>query len=131
MDVSLLILRSEAVRARSPPGHLQSWRALLGWRKSALESQHRSSEWFEVVLDGPRHVSVVRVEVPVGQSITHAGDVGPGVARLGVEKLGGDRLDGLADLDEPDPDSIEDEAVGERTAGHVAPAGVDGIKDVL
>jgi len=49
--------------------------------------------------------------------VTHAGDVAPGVARLVVEELGLDRLDGLADLDGLDADSIEDEAVAEPTAG--------------
>ena len=43
------------------------------------------------MFDSPGDVAVVRVEVPMGEPIAHAGDVSPGVARLGVEELGGDR----------------------------------------
>ena len=72
-------------------------------------------------------VAVVRVEVPMGEAITHPGNVSPGAARLSVEELWRDGLDGLTDLDESDADSIEDEAVRKPPAGHMAPDGVDGI----
>lgn len=105
-------------------------RVLPAWRKPIQKSPHRNFERLEIVFDGSGDVAVVRVEVPVGEAVTHAGDVAPGVGRLGVEELCRNRLDGLSDLDEPDSDSIEDKAVGEPTACHVAPDGVDGIKDV-
>lgn len=50
--------------------------ALMAWRKSALESQHRCCEGLEVVFDSPGDVPVIRVEVPMGEPIAHAGDVG-------------------------------------------------------
>lgn len=63
-------------------------------------------------MDCARDVAVRRVEVPVSQAITHACDVAPGVLRLGIEEVFGDRLDGLPNLDETDTDRIEDEPIG-------------------
>jgi len=48
------------------------------------------------------------VEVAVGQVIAHAGDLAPRDAGLGVEQPGGQGLHRLADLQQPDPDRIED-----------------------
>jgi hypothetical protein len=52
----------------------------------------------QVVIDGRLQDRVSGVEVAVGQVIAHAGDLAPGDAGLGVEQLGGQGLDRLADL---------------------------------
>jgi len=70
----------------------------------------------QVVIDSCLQDRVSGVEVAVGQVIAHAGDLAPGDARLGVEQFGGQGLDGLADFQQPDPDRVEDQAVGQVAA---------------
>ena len=41
-----------------------------------MESQRRCREGLEVVFDSPGDVTVLRVEVPMGEPIAHVGDVG-------------------------------------------------------
>ena len=76
-----------------------------------MESQNGGLQRFEVLVDRAADVAVCGVEVSVGQAVTHPCDVAPGMSWLGVEQLGGDGLDRFADLDEADPDGIEDEPV--------------------
>ncbi|HEY2313714.1 MAG TPA: hypothetical protein VGH96_08875, partial [Streptosporangiaceae bacterium] len=66
------------------------------------------------------------VEVAVSQVVTYAGDLGPGDAGLGVEQVGGQCLDGFADLQQSDPDSVEDQAVSQSAALQVRADRVDG-----
>ena len=56
------------------------------------------------------------VEVAVGQVITHARDLVPRHAGLGVEQFSGQGFDGLTDLEQPDPDGVEYQPVGEGAA---------------
>ena len=70
------------------------------------------------------------VEAAVGEVVTHAGDLRPRQVRLSGQHLGGEGFDGLADLDEPDANSIDDEAVGEVAAAGVGVDGVQGRLDV-
>jgi hypothetical protein len=70
----------------------------------------------QVVIDSCLQDRVSGVEVAVGQVIAHAGDLAPGDAGLGVEQFGGQGLDRLADFQQPDPDRVEDQAVGQVAA---------------
>jgi predicted transcriptional regulator len=45
--------------------------------------------------------------------VAHAGDLPPRDGRVGSEQGVGESLDCLADLQQPDPDSVEDQAVGQ------------------
>jgi hypothetical protein len=77
---------------------------------------HRADGAFEfgqVVVDRRLQDRMSGVEVAVGQVIAHAGDLAPRDSRLGVEHFGGQGLDGLADFQQPDPDRVEDQAVGQ------------------
>jgi hypothetical protein len=65
-------------------------------------------EFGQVVIHGRLQDRVGGVEVAVGQVIAHAGDLAPRDAGLGVEQPGGQGLHRLADLQQPDPDRIED-----------------------
>jgi hypothetical protein len=51
--------------------------------------------------------------------ITHARDMGPGDGRLGPEHLGRQGLHGFADFQQPDPDGVEYQAVGQVTSVQV------------
>jgi hypothetical protein len=62
---------------------------------------------------------VRRVEVAVGESVAHAGDLVPRNRVLIGEELTRKGFDGFADFDEPHSHSIEDQAVGESAARQV------------
>jgi len=64
-------------------------------------------------------MGVEGVEIVVGETITHARYLIPGDCRFTIEQLPRDRLDCFADLDQPDPYSVEDEAVGQVTPSEV------------
>ena len=64
-------------------------------------------EFWQVVVDGGLQDGVGCVEVAVGQVITHPGNLAPWDRGLGVEQLSGQCLDGLADLQQPDSDGVE------------------------
>jgi hypothetical protein len=55
---------------------------------------------------------MVRVEVTVRQVVTHARNLAPRDAELGIEQFGGHGLYGFADFQQPDPDRVEYQAVG-------------------
>jgi hypothetical protein len=57
--------------------------------------------------------------------ITRPGDLAPWDRGLGVEQVGGQRLHGLADLKQPDPDGVEDQPVGESASLQVPADRVD------
>ena len=54
----------------------------------------------------------VGVEVTVSQVIAQARDLSPWDGGLGTKHLGWQSLHGLTDFQQPDPDRIEDQAVG-------------------
>lgn len=87
-----------------------------------MEPQHGLHKRCEVMLDGACHLAVRRVEVAMGEAITHPGDVAPGVAWLGVEQPRRDRLDRFADLDlaNPNPVDSQRDRVGESLRAHRA-----------
>ena len=58
--------------------------------------------------------------------IARACDLGPGHGRLGAEHLGGQCLHGFADFQQPDPDRVEYQAVGQVTSLQVGADGIDG-----
>lgn len=64
-------------------------------------------------MDGAANVTMSRIEVPMGEAVAHARDVAPRVAWLGIKQVVGNGLDRFADLDEADPDGVEDQAVGQ------------------
>jgi hypothetical protein len=51
------------------------------------------------------------VEVAVGEVITHPRDLRPRDIWFAGQQPGGQYLDGVADLQEPNPDYVEDQAV--------------------
>ena len=60
-----------------------------------------------------------RIEVPMGELVTHAGDVDPWDLRLVVVEVRADSFDGFTDLNQAKPDGIEYQAVIERSSVHV------------
>ena len=72
-----------------------------------------------------------RVKVPVGQAVTHPGDLRPRKGRFAGEQLRREGFDRFADLDETDPHGVEDEHVVQVAALEVGVDGVDGGHDVF
>ena len=70
------------------------------------------------------------VEVPVREVVPHAGDLPPRDGRLGGEQVIRECLDGLADFQQPDPDGVEYQAVGQVAALQVGADRVDRGLDV-
>jgi hypothetical protein len=96
------------------------------------ESVDRKLQLWNVALDGRLEDGVRRVEVPVRESVAHAGDSGPTESRphwRGTHE--GRTFDSFADFAEPHSHSIEDQVVCESVARHVAPDGVDRGREVL
>lgn len=73
-------------------------------------------EFGQVVVDGGSQDRVVGIEIAVRKVIAHARDLAPGDAGLGAEQLGGQRLYGFADFQQPDADSVQDQTVGQITS---------------
>src|SRR5580704_9032443 len=67
----------------------------------------------------------------MGKTVAHPGDLGPRQVRLVVQQLGGQPLHRLADLDEPNPDGIEDQTVGDVPTYKMSTDRIDRGKDVL
>jgi len=107
---------------------LSCWCRVVGQRGGhGLDSP---LEFGQVVVDGGLEHLVAGVEVAVSQVVAHAGDLAPGDGGLGVEQLGGQGSDGLADFQQADPDGVEYQAVGQVTAPEVGADGVDRGLDV-
>src|SRR5262245_57848729 len=70
----------------------------------------------QVLLHGGLQDGVRGVEVAVSEVASQAGDLPPWDGRLSGKQVVGQCLDGLADLQQPDPDSVEYQAVGQVTA---------------
>jgi len=81
-------------------------------------------EFGQVVVDGSPQNRMVCVEVTVSQVIAHARDLGPWDGGLGTEQLGGQRLHGFTDFQQPDPDGVEYQAVGQVTSLQMGPDGI-------
>lgn len=75
--------------------------------------------------DGTGNDGMSGVEVAVSQLIAHAGDLRPRQIGSLLSSSLGNALDRLADLDEANPDRIEDQAVGEIAS---ADMGIDRVK---
>lgn len=78
----------------------------------------RDKRW-QIVGDGGLNDCVGCVEVSVREMVTHGGDIDPGDAGLGREQFWVDGFDGFADLDESDPDCVEDQPIFESAAASV------------
>src|SRR5215469_6752774 len=70
----------------------------------------------QVLIHGGLQDCVSGVEIAVSEVLSQAGDLPPWDGRLGSNQVVGQCLDGLADLQQPDPDGIEYQAVGQVTA---------------
>lgn len=81
--------------------------------------------------DSPSHVTVLSVEVVVGQVVAHPGNVAPRQTRFPRQQWFGERLHRLADLGEPNPHGVVDQPVGQVASPEVAADGGDRVKDVL
>ncbi len=78
-----------------------------------------------VFVDGGLQDRVSGVEVPVREMVAHAGDLPPRDGWLSSEQVVGQGLDGLADLQQSDPDGVEDQAIGQVAALQVGADRVD------
>jgi len=65
----------------------------------------------KITIDGGLYDCVRRVEVPVRQTVPHAGDVLPRNVGFDRQHVGTYPLDRLAELDEAEADGVEHEAV--------------------
>lgn len=65
-----------------------------------MKAPNGGREGLEVILNGAGHLAVRRVEVAMREAVAHPGNVGPRLARLGVQQVGREGFDGLADLDQ-------------------------------
>ena len=72
---------------------------------------NRGREQRDVVTSGRPHDRMGRVEVPVRQLIAHPGNLIPWDAWLLGEKIRIQIFHRLADLDQTDPDRVEDDVV--------------------
>lgn len=118
-----------------PSGHL-GCRGLFDPQRSAVfepfkKASGRRFELGEVVCDGGRQYGVGSVEVAVGESVAHPGDLWPGKCRLRAENVVGEAFNGFADLDKTDLDGVEDEPIMEVSALEVGGDGINGGEDIL
>src|SRR5688500_15543601 len=85
----------------------------------------------QIGVDRRLHDCVSGVEIPMSEVIAHSGNIGPWNRGLSGQKFGIDGSDGFADLDESNPDCVEDQAVVEAAAFQVCLDGPDGGEHVL
>jgi hypothetical protein len=85
-------------------------------------------EFWQVVIHGGLPDGVGCVEVAVSQVITHPGNLAPWDRGWLSRSSAG--LDSLAGFQQPDPDGVEDQPVGESASLHVRANRVDGGLDV-
>lgn len=84
-----------------------------------------------IVLDGGRDHRMAGVEVAVREVISHARDLPPRNPRVGGGDVGwGEGFDGFADLEQPDPDGVEDQPVAEVAAFEVGGDSGVGLGDI-
>ena len=95
------------------------------------EASDCCDERWQIVLYGRPHDGVCGVEVAVGQVVAHPGDVDPRDVWFSIQQLRGDRPNGLADLDEPNPDRIEHQPVVDRSTTKMVVNRGDRRQDVL
>jgi hypothetical protein len=89
--------------------------------KEAFDGSHERRQVFG---NGGLHNAVGSVEVSMREMITHPGNVHPRNARFFGEQGGIDRFHRFTDLDQPHPDSIENQAILEPTTAEVSGDGV-------
>jgi len=68
-----------------------------------------------------RYDAVRGIEVAVSKVVPNSDHFAPGNLRLGGQQLLVERVGRLTDLDEADPNRVEDQAVGQLAPGQVAP----------
>lgn len=103
----------------------QPARALV-LRQASKQEARRSFKLRQVVLNRRSQNCVGRVEIAVSQAVSHPGDLRPRkIGRIG-ENVWLKRLYGLADLDQPEPDRVEHQAIAEITTREVCPDCIDG-----
>ena len=71
------------------------------------------------------------VEVAVGEVVPHAGDLRPRQGRLRGQEPLGEGLDRLANFDQTNPHSVEDDPVMEIAGFKMSPNSIDGGNNVL
>src|SRR5712692_1056608 len=98
--------------------------------KGTGEESDRPFQFRQVFVDGSLQDRVRSVEVAMGEMIAHAGDLAPGNGWLRGEQVVWQCLDRLAYLQQPDPNGIEDKAVGKGAALQVGTDRVDGGLDI-
>lgn len=96
----------------------------IGWQV-AEKSLDGFAERAHVVVDRCLDDGMGSVEVAVRQVIAHRGDLAPRDGRFGVEERKWKRLDGFSDLQQPDPDRVEDQPVGQISMRGVGADGGD------
>ena len=79
----------------------------------------------EPFCNGFGHDGMVGVEIVVAELIAHSGDRSPGNLGLLLGQLGVKVLDGLADLDQPSPAGLSDDALVEASLSQVPRDGLD------
>ncbi len=107
---------------------------LVGWRVVGQGIEQFCDgvfQWREVFVDGGREDGVGGVEVAVGEVVAHSGDLAPRDLRLGCEEILAEGLDSLADLQQPDPDGVEDQPIRQAATLDVGADRVNGGLDVL
>ena len=85
----------------------------------------------KVVIDGRLQDGVRCVEVAVSEPISHPGHFSPRYLRFGIQQGRRQLLHGLADLNQPNPDGIEDQPIGQSPTLQVCANRLDGDSDVL
>jgi hypothetical protein len=80
-----------------------------GW--SAAEAPDTGIQGGKIAVDGGLRDCVRRVEVPVRQTVPHAGNVFPRNGMFGRQHVRTYPLDSLADLNEAEANGVEHEAV--------------------
>ena len=71
------------------------------------QSLGRGHEGWQVLGNSSLHDCMGSVEVPVGEVVTHAGDVDPRDGWFSREQVGIDGFDCFADLDQPNSDGVK------------------------
>lgn len=71
------------------------------------------------------------IQAFVSDPVAHPGDLQPQKGRFAREQLGGERVDRFADLEEANPNGVEDEPVGKITSLEMGVDSVDPGNEVL
>lgn len=98
------------------------------WIQQTLDG---GDERWQIRIDRCLHDGPSGVEVPMSEVIAHSGDISPWNRGLSGQESRIDGSDGFADLDESNPDCVEDQSVVEAAPFQVRLDGHDGGEDVF